>query len=627
MSDVRTAGGSAPTRIVGRYEILREVGRGGMAVVWLARQSDLDRDVALKELAAFRAADPAAAGRFLRESRFAGSLNHPNIVTVHDYFEHEGTPYLAMEFFERGSLRRYVGRLTLAQTAGVLEGLLAGLAFAASRGIVHRDLKPENVMVTADGFVKITDFGLARALEGEGKALTTTDTAAGTPAYMAREQALGKGVGPWTDLYAVGVIAYELLAGRPPFHDTDVPLALALRHVREQVPPLRSVAPGVDPKLAAWVERMLAKDPRGRPESAAASAAELEEAVTGVLGPRWHEESRLTDDVLDQPARVAAAVPRRRHRRWVALVALLASGAIAAAALLATGGSSAPKDAAPNLAQSATLTLSDGYLYVANGGVSELDASTLHALGGMGDQAGPRAIGNSGGRIYLADGKFVDVFRANSFLLDDRLPLKGGAFVAGGDGAPVVVAAASKNGGRLCELAPKGGFLACQALGFRPTGLGVSPTGLVFAGDADGDLWRFSGRSLAPAGVVAVGSDPHGLFQPSRGRLYVPIERGIAVVDALGKRLERVIHLPVTPAALWVSSLSGRLFAALYATDQVARVDTTTGSATTKLLNDYTRPVAIWGGTRFVYVLGGGKVCKLDALDGTRKRCATLPHA
>jgi serine/threonine protein kinase len=140
MSDVRTAEGSAPTRVVGRYEILREVGRGGMAVVWLARQTDLDRNVALKELAAFRAADPAAAGRFLRESRFAGSLNHPSIVTVHDYFEHDGTPYLAMEYFERGSLRRYVDRLTVAQTAGVLEGLLAGLAFAASRGIVHRDL-------------------------------------------------------------------------------------------------------------------------------------------------------------------------------------------------------------------------------------------------------------------------------------------------------------------------------------------------------------------------------------------------------------------------------------------------------------------------------------------------------
>src|SRR5690348_15208553 len=122
MTDV----GAAETRVVGRYDVLREVGRGGMAVVYLARQADLDRSVALKELAAFRAADPQALDRFLQESRLAGSLNHPNVVTVHDYFQHDGTPYIAMEYFERGSLRRFVGRLTLAQTAGVFEGLLAG---------------------------------------------------------------------------------------------------------------------------------------------------------------------------------------------------------------------------------------------------------------------------------------------------------------------------------------------------------------------------------------------------------------------------------------------------------------------------------------------------------------------
>src|SRR5881275_3342847 len=150
-------------RNVGRYEILREIGRGGMAFVYLARQTDLDRHVALKELAAFHAADPAFAERFLRESRVAGSLSHPNIVTVHDYFEHEGTPYIAMEYVERGSLRPYVSRMTFAQIGGALEGLLAGLTHAESHGIVHRDLKPENLMVTADGRVKIADFGIAAA--------------------------------------------------------------------------------------------------------------------------------------------------------------------------------------------------------------------------------------------------------------------------------------------------------------------------------------------------------------------------------------------------------------------------------------------------------------------------------
>src|SRR5262249_52345087 len=149
---------------VGRYEILREIGRGGMATVYLARQTDLDRYVALKELGLLHLTDPSFAERFLRESRMAGGLSHPNIVTVHDYFEHDGTPYITMEYVERGSLRPFIRRMTLGQVAGVLEGVLAGLAHAASRGIVHRDLKPENVMVTSEGTVKIADFGIARAL-------------------------------------------------------------------------------------------------------------------------------------------------------------------------------------------------------------------------------------------------------------------------------------------------------------------------------------------------------------------------------------------------------------------------------------------------------------------------------
>src|SRR5919206_3153229 len=128
-------------KTVGRYEILREVGRGGMAMVYLARQSDLDRFVALKELGAFHASDPAFAQRFLRESRVAGSLSHPSIVTVHDYFEHAGTPYIAMEYVERGSLRPYVGHLTLAQIGGGLGGLLAGVPQPEAHGGRGRPLQ------------------------------------------------------------------------------------------------------------------------------------------------------------------------------------------------------------------------------------------------------------------------------------------------------------------------------------------------------------------------------------------------------------------------------------------------------------------------------------------------------
>src|SRR5919107_2759720 len=219
-------------KTVGRYEILREVGRGGMAMVYLARQTDLDRFVALKELGAFHASDPSFAQRFLRESRVAGSLSHPNIVTVHDYFEHDGTPYIAMEYVERGSLRPFVGHMSLAQIGGVLEGLLAGLALAEQHGIVHRDLKPENLLVTADGRVKIADFGIAKAVDrARGTTrLTATGTTIGTPDYIAPEQAMGQATGPRSDLYSLGCIAFELLVGEPPFADAESSMAVMLAH-------------------------------------------------------------------------------------------------------------------------------------------------------------------------------------------------------------------------------------------------------------------------------------------------------------------------------------------------------------------------------------------------------------
>jgi serine/threonine protein kinase len=282
-------------KTVGRYEILREVGRGGMAIVHLARQTDLERFVALKELAAFHAADAAFAQRFLRESRVAGSLSHPNIVTVHDYFEHDGTPFIAMEYVERGSLRPFVGRLALAQIGGVLEGLLAALALAGQHGIVHRDLKPENLMVTSDGRVKIADFGIAKATRQmpAGGFITATGTTVGTPSYMAPEQAMGGEVGPWTDLYSVGCMAFELLSGRVPFHDSEAPMAIMLRHLNEPIPPLRSLDQSVDEGISDWVGRLLVKDPEQRARSADAAWDELEELVIDLLGPRWRRSARL----------------------------------------------------------------------------------------------------------------------------------------------------------------------------------------------------------------------------------------------------------------------------------------------------------------------------------------------
>ena len=282
-------------RSVGRYELLEELGRGGMGIVYLARQTDLGRLVAVKELGAFHAPDRAAAQRFVLEARLASSLSHPNVVTVHDFFEYAGRPYIAMEYLPRGSLRRYMRSLTLAQAAAVFEGLLAGLAHAEAEGIVHRDLKPENLLMSKEGKVKIADFGIAK-VSGElrsASVTTASGTTLGTPAYMAPEQAIGERIGPWTDLYAIGVIAYELFSGRVPFAGKD--LEVMIRHLHTPVPPVTSVNGGVPESISSWIGRLLEKDPERRTGSAAVAWEELEEIVIDILGPRWRRQGGLVD--------------------------------------------------------------------------------------------------------------------------------------------------------------------------------------------------------------------------------------------------------------------------------------------------------------------------------------------
>jgi hypothetical protein len=308
-----------PERRVGRYVIDRQIGRGGMAIVYLARQETLDRDVALKELSSFHAGEPDMAQRFLRESRLAGSLNHPNVVTVYEYFEDNGIPYIAMEYVRRGSLRPYVGKLSMAQFVGVMEGVLAGLAHAETFGIVHRDLKPENLMVTADGRVKITDFGIAKATQsaGTGVFLTAAGTTVGTPTYMAPEQAMGGDIGIWTDLYSLGVMAWENVVGRVPFYDSDVPMAILTRQLNEEIPAAKELEPDVEQDLSDWIDRLLIKDPHRRARSPVAVWDELEEIVIARLGPRWRREARLPSpsQVFDTPKPLTPAPFESEHVR------------------------------------------------------------------------------------------------------------------------------------------------------------------------------------------------------------------------------------------------------------------------------------------------------------------------
>ena len=312
-SDPSTGG-----RAVGRYEILRPIGRGAMATVHLARQLDLDRHVALKELdRAGTGESPVFATRFLREARLAGSLSHANIVTVYEYFEHDGRPYIAMEHVERGSLRGHLDGLSLSQVIGVLQGLLAALTHAEARKIVHRDIKPENILVTGDGNVKIADFGIAKAYSVMSGTLTATGSTMGTPMYMAPEQATGKPLSIATDLYAVGIVAFEMLFGYVPFGSGDSPIAIIWQHVNDPLPDTRALRPDLDPRLCEWVEQLLAKEAADRPPSAAVALDALEEIALELLGSRWRREAPLLARAEATPA-AQPSVPQ--SPRWPAAI-------------------------------------------------------------------------------------------------------------------------------------------------------------------------------------------------------------------------------------------------------------------------------------------------------------------
>ena len=306
------------------YDLIRELGRGGMAVVHLARQRDLARLVALKELAGFTVDDPSAAERFLRESRVAGSLNHANIVTVYEYFEDGGTPYIAMELVEGGSLRPLIGELSLPKVARVLEDVLAAVGHAGKAGIVHRDLKPENVLITKEGRVKVADFGIAKAALSGQKGLTSEGMTVGTPEYMSPEQALARDVSPASDLYAIGCMTYELLTSRLPFSDGSQ-AALLMHHVSDPVPDVREVDPLIPESVALWVARMTEKDPDDRFPDAAAAWESFEEAVLEFVGPLWRRDATLEPaseiDLSDIPAQTPTPLRARTPAGGDALAA------------------------------------------------------------------------------------------------------------------------------------------------------------------------------------------------------------------------------------------------------------------------------------------------------------------
>ncbi len=260
----------------GRYRVLQKIGSGGMADVWLADDTHLQRRVALKVLHARFAQDQEFIERFRREAEAAAGLQHPNVVAVFDRGEVDGTYYIAMQYLEGRSLKELIDAgLSPEQAVGLVRQVLEGARFAHRHGIVHRDLKPQNVIVDADGKATVTDFGIARAGVSE---ITQAGSVMGTPHYLSPEQAQGFDVTAVSDLYSVGVMLYEALTGRVPF-EADSAVAVAMKQVSQAPQRPSSINPQVSPALDAVVMRALEKEPGQRFQSADAFIAALDAAL------------------------------------------------------------------------------------------------------------------------------------------------------------------------------------------------------------------------------------------------------------------------------------------------------------------------------------------------------------
>jgi serine/threonine-protein kinase len=271
----------APDTIVdGRYRILRRLGAGGMAEVYLAADSQLGRQVALKLLHRRFAEDEEFVERFRREASAAAGLQHPNVVQVFDRGEWDGTYYIAMEFLPGRSLKQVVqdhGALDPTLAADLAIQVLTAARFAHRRGIVHRDIKPHNVIVDDEGRAKVTDFGIARAGASD---MTETGSVMGTAQYLSPEQAQGHPVDARSDLYSIGVVLYEMLTGVVPF-DAESPVTVALKQVSEAPVPAIQRNPAIPPALDAVVMHALRKDPNARFQDADEFIAALEHALAG----------------------------------------------------------------------------------------------------------------------------------------------------------------------------------------------------------------------------------------------------------------------------------------------------------------------------------------------------------
>ena len=251
---------------VGHYDIIAELGRGGMGVVYKGYEASLHRHVAIKMLSESLADDTSVVERFFREARSMAQLNDPHIVQIYLVGEDQGQPFFAMEFVEGESLSQRLKRdrqLDPVEASRILLQVAQGLAAAHDRGVIHRDIKPANLLITQRGLIKVADFGIALATQDFNKKLTGTGQFVGTPGYLSPEVCLGKPVDQRSDLFALGIVYFEMLTGQSPYKD-ESPLGMMLEVVQAGIPDVREINHAIDPRLSQILQRMVAKDPDDR---------------------------------------------------------------------------------------------------------------------------------------------------------------------------------------------------------------------------------------------------------------------------------------------------------------------------------------------------------------------------
>ena len=330
-------------RELGDFQLLRRLGRGAMAEVYLAEQRQLKRRVAVKILKPELAHDTTYLERFRREAQAAASLVHANIVQIYEVGHRDGFHYIAQEYVQGQNLAEWLNRNgppNLPKALSIIRQAAAALAKAGELGVVHRDIKLENIMVTSAGEVKVADFGLARVTRpGEATDLTQVGITMGTPLYMSPEQVEGRALDPRSDLYSLGVTCYHLLAGGPPFRG-ETALSVAVQHLKTMPEPLENVRPDLPPALCRIVHRLLAKNPNDRYQSGGELLGELRHVYLAHVADDWPdvsadwsglEKDSSADAAVQLTAELdglmkTAAAQRRTSRRTGRLVAAIVAG-------------------------------------------------------------------------------------------------------------------------------------------------------------------------------------------------------------------------------------------------------------------------------------------------------------